>query len=241
MSNAAARTSPARPSWKRVAAEAVTLASLSHAPLPPTPQDLPRGDSHAVLFLPPSFRGDAYTAATRALVAGLGYVAYGWEQGINRGPTSRLIGGAVQRLIRLSDRHGPMSLVGYSLGGLFARLLAARFPARVRHVITVCSPIEQPARSVWIPIEPFLGLWPRVDLRRLAAEVAAPLRVPTTCVYSRDDGIVSWESCRDLKSADVVNIEVSGCHVAMGRNSETWSAVAHALARAVGGGGPMRA
>jgi pimeloyl-ACP methyl ester carboxylesterase len=108
--------------------------------------------------------------------------------------------------------------VAFSMGGLFARLLAAGYPAQIRQAVTVCSPIHQPAGSVWIPLEPFLGLWPGVDLRALLVEIDAPLAVPSTCIYSRDDGIVRWTHCRDLRKLPEDNIEVRGCHVTMPHN-----------------------
>jgi hypothetical protein len=164
-------------------------------------------------------------------LVGLGYAPYGWKLGINLGPTARLISGVTERLAVLFERHGPVSVIGYSMGGLFARLLAARFPSRVRQVITVCSPVNQPARSVWFPLEPFLGLWPGVDLRALSAEIGAPLLVPSTCIYSRDDGIVSWANCRDPSGHSSDDIEVTGCHLTMVHNPETLLILAERLAR----------
>ncbi len=120
------------------------------------------------------------------------------------------------------------------MGGLFARLLSARFPARVRQVITVCSPIHQPASSVWVPLEPFLGFWPAVDLRALSAEIGAPPPVPSTCIYSRDDGIVRWAHCCDAGSSSGDNIEVSGPHVTMPHNPEVIRILVARLARRFG-------
>ena len=223
----------ARPSLRRLAAEVVAFATKSRALEfdGMATHALPRGDGHAVLMLPPTFRGDAYTDTARAFVTGLGYPAYGWKLGVNIGPTARLIDGATRRLKEISSRHGPVSLVGFSLGGLYARLLAARYPENVRQVITVCSPIDRPANSVFIPLEPFLDFWPGVDLRQLAAEVSAALPVPSTCIYSRDDGIVAWSSCRDPNGAAGENIEIKGCHITMGRNLEALAALARCLAR----------
>jgi len=222
---------PRRPPLRRIAAEFITLVSTWGPPdfASVDRRSLAPGDGHAVLMLPPTFRGDTYTAAARAFLDTLGYATYGWDLGVNRGPTAGLIAGAVRRLNDLSDRHGPVSLVGYSLGGLFARLLALRHPERVRGVITVCSPIDEPARSVWFPLEPLLGLWPGVDLRRLSEEIAATPQVPSTCIYSCEDGIVWWASCRDVHGAD--NVQVAGCHVTMGRNPEALSIIAERLSR----------
>jgi hypothetical protein len=196
-----------------------------------TLRELARGDGHAVLVLPASLRSDAQTAQLRAFMAGLGYAAYGWNLGVDLGPTARSVRETAQRLAELSARHGAVSLVGFSMGGLFARLLAARYPARARQVITVCSPIREPARSVWIPLDPFLAFWPGIDLRALSVEIEAPPRVPSTCIYSRDDGIVRWRSCLDPTGPPEDNIEVRGCHVTMPHNPEVVRILAARLAR----------
>jgi pimeloyl-ACP methyl ester carboxylesterase len=192
----------------------------------------PRGDGHAVLVLPASFRGDPYTAGLRRLLSDLGYVPYGWELGVNRGPTPYLLRGAANRLADLWRRHGQVSIVGFSMGGLFARWLAQRSPTQVRRVITVCSPFGDPARSLFVPVDRLLGLWPGVDLRGLADEVARPLAVPGSFLFSRDDGVVDWQHCRD-PAPDAENIEITGPHVLIAANPQVLGIVAQVLARPV--------
>ncbi|HUD24580.1 MAG TPA: alpha/beta hydrolase [Burkholderiaceae bacterium] len=222
--------------FEHLTAEVVALASPSPFPVfdAATLRELARGDGHGVLVLPASFRSDRQTARLRAFLGGLGYAAYGWDLGVDLGPTAPMVRGTAERLAELAARHGAVSLVGFSMGGLFARLLAARDPAQVRQVITVCSPIVEPARSVWIPLEPVLGLWPGVDLRALAAEIAAPPPVPSTCIYSRDDGIVRWTHCLDPSASSDDNIEVSGRHVTMPHNAQVVRILAARLARRFG-------
>jgi len=194
--------------------------------------EAPRGDGHAVLVLPASLRGDRYTAGVRRFLSALGYVPYGWEQGVNRGPTVRLLRGAADQLAVLSQRHGPVSIVGFSMGGLFARRLAQRTPTQVRRVITVCSPFSDPAGSLFVPVDRLLRLWPGVDLRGLAEEVARPLSVPGTFLFSRDDGVVAWTHCCD-KSPDAENIEITGPHVLIAWNPLVLAIMAQVLARPV--------
>jgi hypothetical protein len=192
--------------------------------------EAPRGDGHAVLVLPASLRGDPYTAAVRRLLSDLGYVPYGWELGVNLGPTVHLLRGAANRLAELSRRHGPVSIVGFSMGGLFARWLAQRSPAQVRRIITVCSPFSDPAGSLFVPVDRLLGLWPGVDLRSLARDVACPLAVPGTFLFSRDDGVVAWQHCCD-PSPDAENIEIIGPHVLIAQNPQALRTIAEVLAR----------
>ena len=223
-----------RPPLRRTAAEAIALIS----PTPGLTVDTvaaraPSGDGHAVLVLPGMLRGDPHTASVRQVLTAIGYSAHGWGLGINVGPMRRLFDGAADRLIGLSGQHGPVSLVGYSMGGLFARWLSLRMPDRVRQVITVCSPIHEPARNFWLPLQPVLGLWPGADLTKLANEIAQPLTVPGSFLFSRDDGLVNFAACRDTSAPAEDNIEFSGPHVLMARNPEVMVIVTQRLARAM--------
>jgi pimeloyl-ACP methyl ester carboxylesterase len=148
---------------------------------------------------------------------------------MNIGPVKRLLDGAAERLAELASRHGPVSLVGSSMGGLFARWLALRMPDHVRQVITVCSPIHEPQRNFWLPLHP--GLWPGVDLRKLTDEIAQPLPVGGTFLFSRDDGLVNWEACWDASVPPEDNVEISGPHVLIVRNPQVMTILAERLAR----------
>jgi pimeloyl-ACP methyl ester carboxylesterase len=191
----------------------------------------PKGDGHAVLVLPALICRDRYTVRVRRFLTAIGYSAHGWNLGVNIGPTQRLLDGAAARLIELSDEHGPLSIVGFSMGGLFARWLALRMPDRVRQVFTVCSPIHEPARNFWLPLHPFLGQWPGVDLRKLMDEVAQPLPVGGTFLFSRDDGLVNFAACLDASAPPLDNIEIGGPHVLIARNPQVMTILAERLAR----------
>src|SRR5579872_3091961 len=224
---------PRRPPLRQTLAEAVALFS-------PTPileiervvAQAPRGDGHAVLVLPALLRSDHFTDQVRGFLGELGYVAHGWELGLNIGPTKRLLDGSLERLRQIADERGPVSVVGFSLGGLFARWLSLRSPDQVRDVITVCSPIHDAADSFWLPLKPFLGMWPDVDIAKLAAEIAQQLPVPLTCVVSRQDGIVHWTSCCDQGAPPEDMIEITGPHALIARSPTVLSIVAERLARA---------
>jgi pimeloyl-ACP methyl ester carboxylesterase len=190
----------------------------------------PRGDGHGVLALPGLGHGDPYTEQVRGFLNDIGYATFGWELGVNFGPTDHLIAGAMDRAIALSDRLGPISIVGFSMGGLFARLLAARLPDRVRRIVTVCSPIHEPARSFWLPMDPMLHLWGGDDLGRMAEEIRHELPVPCTALFSREDGLVNWEACID--HADTAeSIEIAGPHVLIAQNADVLAILGRTLAR----------
>jgi pimeloyl-ACP methyl ester carboxylesterase len=221
-----------RPSMRLIAAEAVALIGPSSAlPLDSAPRTVQRGDGHAVLVLPALLGGDPYTTFVRQFLAKLGYSAHGWNLGLNIGPTKRLLDGTLNRLIELSDLHGPVSVVGFSMGGLFARWLSLRMSHRVRQVITVCSPVREPFRNFWLPLEPFLGLWPDNDISGLAEEIAQPLPVPGTFLFSRDDGCVNYPACWDANATAEDNIEITGPHVLIARNPMVMNIMAERLAR----------
>jgi len=221
-----------RPSLLSMALEsAAFLCSLAQRGFGRPGPEVPRGDGHAVLVLPSILRSDGETAPARAYLAALGYRPFGWELGVNFGPTARLLAGARDRLDRLAAAHGRVSLVGYSMGGLFARWLALHAPQSVRQVITVCSPFRDPAGSLAFPLEPLFRFWPGVDLRALANEVERPLAVPGTFLYCRTDGIVAWRHCIDADAAPEDNIEVTGHHATMPANRQVMRIVAERLAR----------
>jgi pimeloyl-ACP methyl ester carboxylesterase len=160
-------------------------------------RDVPRGDGHAVLVLPGLLAGDFSTVPLRRFLRTLCYDARGWKLGINRGPRSGLREQLRKRLLYLADRHGrPVSLVGWSLGGIYGRELARAHPERVRLVITLGTPFRDISASHaarLVPIRP--GGRPLREAHELRAALRRPLPVPSTSIYSRTDGIVAWRSC----------------------------------------------
>jgi hypothetical protein len=182
----------------------------------------------AVLAVPPLFCGDWQTRIIRAALCRAGYAAFGWGLGADWGPTPRLMDGLEARLLALSAEHGPVNLVGLSMGGLFCRWLAFRHPACVRQVITVCSPFRSPLDSFWLPLRPALRVWPVPGLTGIAETLDRPLPVPCTCLYSRRDGIVAWRSCFD-PSRPGDSFEIAGSHVTIGNDPSVTAIVLERL------------
>lgn len=197
----------------------------------------PRGDGHPVMVLPGFMTTDRSTGLLRRYLKRLGYDVYAWELGRNLGP--RAIGLEGEKLIaRLSHIHKttgqPVSLVGWSLGGVLARLVASRMPDHVRQVISLGSPFtgDPRASNVWRTYQFMTGQkigsnHTRDQLR----EVAEAPPVPTTAIYSKGDGVVAWQNCVDVPSDLVENIEVRGSHCGLGVNASVMFAVADRLAQ----------
>jgi pimeloyl-ACP methyl ester carboxylesterase len=103
----------------------------------------PGGDGHPVLVLPGLLADDLSTRPLRWFLRQRGYSVHGWRLGTNRGPSAATTEGLARRLAALADRHGrTVSIVGWSMGGVFARQLALRTPSSVRSTVTLGSPIS---------------------------------------------------------------------------------------------------
>ncbi|WP_232473786.1 alpha/beta hydrolase [Sphingomonas sp. MA1305] len=194
---------------------------------------VPPGRGGAVMVLPGLFDSDGSSLVLRRFLGGLGYRAQGWGLGRNLG--ARSADGDASRLIArveaLAAEAGPVALVGVSLGGLMARLVAHRRPDLVSRVITVSSPYAGSGRAtnVWRAFEWATG--ERLDDPAVVArceEIAAPLPVPATAIWSRHDGIVNGRICHDPSATCV---EVSSGHLGAHIHPEVLIAIAEALGK----------
>jgi pimeloyl-ACP methyl ester carboxylesterase len=164
----------------------------------------PRGDGHAVLVLPGLGGGDPSTAPLRWFLDRLGYRTLGWGLGVNRG-FGRHVTNGLDELLAAAHERGPVSLVGWSLGGVHAVDLARRRPDAVRSIITLGSPLV---------------------VRR-----PPPASIPTTSIYSRTDAIVPWHAAQLAPGRVHENVEVRGSHLGLGHNPTVALIVADRLAQ----------
>src|SRR5262249_25815393 len=164
----------------------------------------PHGDGHPVLVLPGLVASDVSTRPLRAFLRSRGYAVGGWRQGRNLGLRSGVQDAMVDLVRELNDTHGRnISLVGWSLGGLYARQLAKMMPERVRQVITLGSPFASSpkATNAWRIYEMASGRRAEEeDDPRFGGTLASAPPVPTTAIFSRTDGICAWQGCREQSS-----------------------------------------
>lgn len=176
----------------------------------------PRGVGRPVLVLPGFLSDDGATANLRHYLREQGHAAYPWGLGVNLGPTEAILDGIEKRLDQIVALHGaPVSLVGVSLGGLFARDAAYRRQDAIRQVITLGSPCRM-TPDAENSLKPLFDTLSHLHVAASRFSVwdlpRDPLPVPTTVIYTRTDGIVGWETCLECVAAESENIEVVGSH-----------------------------
>src|ERR1700681_4516302 len=176
----------------------------------------PHGDGHPVLVLPGFLVSDISTTLLRRYLKALGYDAHGWELGRNFGGVARMRQRLRERLSEIHLRTGKqVSLIGWSLGGVYARDLALAMPDAVRSVITLGSPFSRnPNASNISDVYEFVsGERPWDNGEQIAHELdalAGALPMPSTSIWSKIDGVVSWRSSVLKTNARTENIEVIG-------------------------------
>jgi len=233
MSQAAADPSPPSPLLLLLEARAVAEygALLLSWPLLGR---LPRGDGHSVLVLPGFGASDLSTDPLRRALARLGYGVHGWGLERNLGMDRALRTAMDQRFEQLYRARGRLSLIGWSLGGVYARELARGAPQRVRRVITLGSPFNHHPRANnadrlyrWINGGSDEIDWEGFERRRV------PPPVPCTAIYSKSDGIVDWRCSMEDPAPNTENVEVAGSHLGLGVNLQVLRVIAERLARPV--------
>ncbi|HJQ59856.1 MAG TPA: alpha/beta hydrolase [Vineibacter sp.] len=194
----------------------------------------PRGDGHTVMVLPGLIASDRSTVPLRRFLNNQGYAAQGWGMGRNLGPRP---GVQRQMLLNLRDLYRAsgrkVSLVGWSLGGIFARELAKQAPDMVRLVVTLGSPFAGHPRSTnaWRVYEVASGETVNDHDDTFMDQLRPPPPVPTTAIYSRSDGVAAWQGCLERPAPQAENIEVPGSHCGLGHNPAAVYAVADRLAQ----------
>ena len=195
----------------------------------------PSGDGHAVIVFPGLGAGDFSTVPLRNFLSSQGYDTYGWDLGLNFGPREGVLQKSIERVEQIHrDTGRKVSLIGWSLGGIYAREFAKALPTRVRCVITLGTPFagDPKATNAWRLYEFASGH--KLDDPELLAHIKEAPPVPTTSIFSRTDGVVAWPLSIQEESKRAENIEVLASHVGLGLNPVALYAIADRLAQAEG-------
>jgi pimeloyl-ACP methyl ester carboxylesterase len=219
------------PSWQRVVGEATSpLEAARLLGAGPRLGRMPRGDGHVVVDIPGWKAPEVSGLPLRLYLSWLGYDARGWGFGTNTGDPRRDATRLTESVASLAEQSGrPVSLVGWSLGGVIAREVARRRPELLRQVITYGTPVVGGPSYTAVAGRYSHAL--RQEATRVTArlDAAQPIRVPMTVIYSRRDGIVAWQACLDRVSPDVEHVEVRSTHLGMGVDPDVWAVVAQRL------------
>jgi pimeloyl-ACP methyl ester carboxylesterase len=225
------------PHWSLALTEAPrVLAEIAGLSLcKPLLNKLPSGDGHGVMVIPGFMGDDPYNQSLVDFLKELGYQASGWNMGRNLGPSSFSIDALrenIEDLMRAGG--GKVSLIGHSLGGIYAREIARMEPGAIRQVISLGTPFGEGrdtgsnASRLYKKLNP--GDQSDLELRARQEELATAPPVPTTSIYTKGDGVVNWRTAVQGKSHhQVQNIEVLGSHCGLTVNPVVWYLLANRL------------
>lgn len=197
-------------------------------------RNLPEGDRHPVIIFPGFLASDMSTRPLRRFLAYKNYTPHPWALGRNLGDYEDLEDKMTQKVEEIYQRYGrKVSIIGWSLGGVFAREVARKVPYMVRGVITMGSPfggIKKPNNAAWI-FELISGKKVKDVEYHGIDKMGSPPPVPSTAIYSKSDGIVPWQCCMEIGTGQTENVEVVGAHLGLGHNPASLICIADRLAQ----------
>ena len=190
--------------------------------------------SKPILLIPPYLGNDNSTIFVRKYLKSIGFKTYKWDLGVNM-INSKSLPKLIEKLDEIYEKHQEkVSLVGWSGGGLFAKIIANRYPEKVEQLITIGSPVWG-VKNMKTPIIKTLEFVRGAKLRernlKLIKELEKIPKVPITCIYTKTDGLIPWKNCMEAETFrdDIKNVEVFGSHCGMGANATVLLTVANAL------------
>ena len=191
-----------------------------------------KGSGEPVMVLPGYGASDVSTAPLRRYLTWLGYEVQGWGLGRNAGKVAELLPDVVEQVRTMSQRHkSEVHLIGWSLGGVFARETARDHPGYVSQVVTMGSPlVGGPKYTTMGRLFEKRGANLDAIEATIAARESTPIAVPMTSIYSKSDGIVGWRASIDSHSPQVEHIEVYTTHLGLGISPDVYKIIARKLA-----------
>ncbi len=209
----------------------IALAPLRRAqPVP----DARAGEGQPVLVFPGILSSDSATALLRRTLDASGYRAYTSELGFITGITPATMARAVERLAEVAEaEQRKIALVGWSLGGLYARVLAQRHPELVELVMTLGTPFsgDRRANNAWRLYEAINDH--TVDAPPVPDDPAVKPPVKTIALWSRKDGVLAPAAARGLPHERDAEIEVPFRHFALASTRPAIDRVVLELGRAL--------
>lgn len=205
---------------------------------------LPQGDGHPVLVVPGMASGDFYFHTFRKRLAEKGYKAHGWKQGVNMGLSKKVAKGLGKRLEEIYKENGgqKITVIGHSLGGIYARELSREYPDMVRDVISLGSPFGGAVSETPEKLKKIFNFFsgnpalfdPELDRRGLT-----PPAMPATSIFSKRDVIIKWQNCLNPATPATDNIEITATHMGIPFNPPALVAIFDRLAQKEGAWQPF--
>ncbi len=187
-----------------------------------------------VLLMPPYLGNDISTTFVRKYLKSVGFKTYKWDLGVNM-INSKSLPKLVEKLDEIYEKHQEkVNLVGWSGGGIFAKIIANRHPDKVEQLITIGSPVWG-IKNMQTPLVKMLEFLRGKSLKerneKFLRELEEIPNVPITCIYTKTDGLLPWKHCMEAETLrkDINNIEVFGSHCGMGANASVLLTVANSL------------
>jgi pimeloyl-ACP methyl ester carboxylesterase len=185
----------------------------------------PRGDGRRLVAIPGYGAPDGSLAPLRGFLASRNHRPHGWGLGVNRGDVGATLPHLIELVRTLAEESGrSVNLVGWSLGGVFAREIARDHPTLVHRVATLGTPLYGPRHTLTRRVysdDELAEIEAQIDARS-----ALPITRPVRAIYSRNDGVVDWRACVDHVSPDVDNVEVTSSHFGIGIDPDVWRSLA---------------
>jgi len=187
-----------------------------------------------VLLMPPYLGNDNSTRFVRKYLKSVGFKTYKWDLGVNM-INSKSLPKLIEKLDEIFEKHQEkVSLVGWSGGGIFAKIIANRYPEKVEKLITIGSPVwgvQNMKTPIIKTIEFVRGTKLKERNLKFIKELEVIPKVPITCIYTKTDGLIPWKNCMEAETYrnDIKNVEVFGSHCGLGANATVLLTVANAL------------
>ncbi|WP_313917517.1 hypothetical protein [Tahibacter sp.] len=184
-----------------------------------------------MLVVPGFGTSDAATVVLRDYLTASGFDVHTWNLGINRGPRADVMRRLSLRVRALARRtRQRVRIVGWSLGGLMARVVAGRLPRQVGRIVTLGSPLTaDPDSSHLSRLYDWLGGTP-LQTRTMKDMLRDGARAPVTSIFSRSDGVVAWEASADAPGP-CRYLEVDASHLSLIIDPQVLDLVAREVAR----------